>query len=137
MWEGWGGLTSSAGFGRLILVDADGTSPAPSSGAEGRSGLLPAAIANGPRLELPGRAHFLYSEAPITFASPGWDGAAPWTRDAHWPQSPSLIWPADRAWTLVTEIDFDSTVMGVAKTSSRKSSPIRISRPSRYPRAPI
>jgi hypothetical protein len=112
VWEGWGGLTSPAGFSRLILVDADSTSTVPSSGTDGGSGLLPAAVVNGPRLELPGRAHFLFTEAPIAFASPGWIRTAPWTRDAHWPQSPSLIWPADRVWTLVTEIDFDSKVIG-------------------------
>jgi hypothetical protein len=112
VWEGWGGLASPAGYSRLSLVDADSAAPAPSSGADGGSGLLPAAVANGPRLELPGRAHFLFSEAPIRFASPGWARTAPWTLDAHWPQSPSLIWPADRAWTLVTEIDFDSTIIG-------------------------
>jgi hypothetical protein len=112
VWEGWGGLTSPVGVSRLILVDADTTSAVPPSGEGGGSGLLPGAVVNGPRLELPGRAHFLFSVAPIGFASPGWVRTAPWTLDAHWPQSPSLIWPADRAWTLVTEIDFDSTIIG-------------------------
>jgi hypothetical protein len=33
---------------------------------------------------------------------------------AQWPwrQSPNLWWPADRAWYVATEIDFDSTVVG-------------------------
>jgi hypothetical protein len=29
-----------------------------------------------------------------------------------WRQSPNLWWPADRAWCVATEIDFDSTVVG-------------------------
>jgi hypothetical protein len=28
------------------------------------------------------------------------------------PQSPNLFWPADRAWCVATEIDFDSTLLG-------------------------
>ncbi|MEU7905373.1 hypothetical protein [Actinoplanes sp. NPDC049118] len=28
------------------------------------------------------------------------------------PQSPNLFWPADRAWCVATEIDFDSTLIG-------------------------
>ncbi|MGK5683771.1 hypothetical protein [Actinoplanes sp. URMC 104] len=28
------------------------------------------------------------------------------------PQSPNLFWPADRAWCVATEIDFDSTLVG-------------------------
>jgi hypothetical protein len=27
-------------------------------------------------------------------------------------QSPNLLWPADRAWFLASEIDFDSTLVG-------------------------
>jgi hypothetical protein len=29
-----------------------------------------------------------------------------------WPQSPNLLWPADRSWCLASEIDFDSTLVG-------------------------
>ncbi len=28
------------------------------------------------------------------------------------PQSPNLFWPADHAWCVASEIDFDSTVVG-------------------------
>jgi len=30
-------------------------------------------------------------------------------------QSPNLIWPGDRAWVVVTEIDFDSTIIGCSR----------------------
>ncbi|WP_327045800.1 hypothetical protein OG320_29665 [Microbispora sp. NBC_01189] len=36
-----------------------------------------------------------------------YDGPEVW-----WTQSPSLFWPADRAWCVATEIDFDSTFVG-------------------------
>ena len=29
----------------------------------------------------------------------------------QFPQSPSILWPADRRWVMVSEIDFDSTVV--------------------------
>lgn len=90
-----------------------------------QDGILPRDVSEGRRLELPMREHVLFSTPPRAFADPGWVAFAPW-RDpstgsgtdeerhglpamAH---HPSLIWPADRAWILVSEIDFDSTVIG-------------------------
>jgi hypothetical protein len=32
--------------------------------------------------------------------------------DRFLPQSPNLFWPADRAWCVASEIDFDSTLVG-------------------------
>ena len=29
-----------------------------------------------------------------------------------WRAAPHLIWPADRSWLVVTEVDFDSTLVG-------------------------
>ena len=51
-------------------------------------------------------------------ADPAWIRDAPW-RDAEAEQHgfapsaqhPSLIWPEDRAWVLVSEIDYDSTIV--------------------------
>lgn len=60
-----------------------------------------------PRLELPHRDHLLLTGpldavADIARYEPG-----------AWPtQSPALFWPADRAWCVATEIDFDSTLVG-------------------------
>jgi hypothetical protein len=36
------------------------------------------------------------------------------TADWRLPQSPNLLWPADRSWLLATEIDFDSTLIGAS-----------------------
>jgi hypothetical protein len=38
----------------------------------------------------------------------GWEGSP----GGFEPQSPSLLWPADRSWCMSTEIDFDSTLVG-------------------------
>jgi hypothetical protein len=115
IWEGWGGLTSSAGYGRLTPTASDqaaGTGTGAFAPEDGPgSGVLPAAVVNGPRLQLPGRAHFLFSAGSRDFTDPAWTFDAPWHRDPVWPQSPSLLWAEDRAWVMVTEIDFDSTVV--------------------------
>jgi hypothetical protein len=114
IWEGWGGLTSSAGYSRLTFhSDGPGTTSTTQPAGDGGpgSGLLPASVVNGPKLELPGRRHFLFSAAPAAFTDPQWTRAAPWHHDPRWPQSPSLLWPDDRAWVMVTEVDFDSTIV--------------------------
>jgi hypothetical protein len=36
--------------------------------------------------------------------------------DPFWRESPSLIWPADRSWFVVSEVDFDSTLVGGGRT---------------------
>lgn len=81
-------------------------------------GILPDDVSKGPRLELPGREHVLFSAPPAAFADPGWVLDAPWRDrpgESHgFPpaaQHPNIVWPADHAWTLVSEIDFDSTIV--------------------------
>ena len=81
IWEGWGGLVSSAGFATFSVfvsgtdLDAPPTPPAPADALDGEpathqalrrteplpgTGLLPQEIAAGPRLELPGRTYLLF-----------------------------------------------------------------------------
>lgn len=72
-------------------------------------GFLPAATSDSaPRLEHPGRGYLLF-RGPLRAA----------LTMGHWPtpewflpQSPSIIWPADRSWCVATEVDFDSTLVG-------------------------
>lgn len=45
----------------------------------------------------------------------GSSGAGWWTwaeANGQWPQTPNLFWPADRAWCVGTEVDFDWTLIG-------------------------
>ncbi|MFT4230585.1 MAG: hypothetical protein QM602_09865 [Microbacterium sp.] len=82
-------------------------------------GILSDEISRGPRLELPGRDHVLFRGGVRELARPDWVRHVPW-RDVPgeehgfppWAQSPSLVWPDDRAWVLVTEVDDDSTIVG-------------------------
>lgn len=97
LWEGWGWMYGSPAVSKLF---SDGTStavPAPFTDAE---------LAT-PRLHLPSRDYLLFS-GPLDAAaalSQYDDGRFSW-------QSPNLIWPADHAWFVASEIDFDSTLIG-------------------------
>lgn len=82
-----------------------------------QEGLLSREISEGPRLQLLGRDHVLFSAAPSAFVDSNWVLGAPW-RDlpekhgfSPSAEHPSILWPEDHAWVLVSEIDFDSTVI--------------------------
>lgn len=82
-------------------------------------GILSDDVSKGPRLTLPGRDYVLFFAAPSVFTDPTWILDAPWRdREAEEhgfdpsAQHPSILWPSDNAWVLVSEIDFDSTVIG-------------------------
>ncbi len=130
VWEGWGGLVSGMGVSTIMVSDDGAAEPAAESASETGDallrqaalaamlepadspapGLLPADVSSGARLQLPGRDYVLFDAGIRRFVDPAWVTDAPWT-DSRWPQSPSLIWPDDHAWVLVSEIDFDSTVI--------------------------
>jgi hypothetical protein len=135
VWEGWGGLIGGHGTnGRGFIEFTDGTAPGPSEPrwwsslranfenpfrkAQWHPGILSDEISKGPRLALPDRDHVLFSAAPSAFADPEWILDAPWRdreAEAHGfepeAQHPSILWPDDRAWVMVSEIDFDSTIV--------------------------
>jgi hypothetical protein len=71
-------------------------------------GWLHADGATGPLLSHPNRDYLLFHGPPRAALSIGHQVTADW----RLPQSPSLLWPADRSWLLATEIDFDSTLVG-------------------------
>lgn len=131
VWDGWGGLL---GFeadtpARLLLqsgteVDPQHTAmlsrslPEQFRGIFARKhwwrGALSDQISHGPRLALPGRHHVLFSGGIDTFLDPDWIRAMPWHHHddpAPLEHSPSLIWPSDRTWVVVTDIDADSTII--------------------------
>ena len=103
LWDGWGHIHGSPAVATLTAVRwprwLRWLPP------KKRSGLIPPAfsrsVLDGPRLRLPGRDYLL-------FAGRLEDAIA-----AGFPiNTPNLFWPADHAWCVATEIDFDSTVLG-------------------------
>jgi hypothetical protein len=61
-----------------------------------------------PRLHLPDREYLLLVGPLPAALQIGWWHSADWID----PQSPNLFWPADQAWCVASEIDFDSTLVG-------------------------
>ena len=61
-----------------------------------------------PRLRLPARDYLLLLGPLHAALQIGHWPAADW----FIPQSPNLFWPADQAWCVASEIDFDSTLVG-------------------------
>lgn len=104
VWDGWGWLH---GGGARFHADHESDprrfgAPPPSPPA------LPGEVLAGPRLSHPGRDYLLF-HGPLRAAL---NIANQVTADWRLPQSPSLLWPADKSWLLATEIDFDSTLVG-------------------------
>lgn len=132
VWEGWGGLLGGHGGngrGFIEITDEPSREPMwwsslranfenPFRKAQWHPGILSDEISKGPRLELPDRSHVLFSAAPAAFADSRWILDAPW-RDRQAEargfepaaEHPSILWPADHAWVMVSEIDFDSTIV--------------------------
>lgn len=92
------------------------------------TGILPKEAAKGPRLELPARSYVCFEAGIQDFVSSdgasagvsgraAWPHRAPWIDDPSgwWLQSPNLIWPDGQEWMLLTEIDFDSTLIACSR----------------------
>jgi hypothetical protein len=89
MWDGWGWDTAMS-----AALPGEVPIPVPDP--------VPPEVRFGPRVRLPHRDYLLYTgpiDAALAFAgSPG--------------QTPSLWWPADRAWCVATEVDLCWTYVG-------------------------
>ncbi len=106
LWEGWGWIGSSSTGPPVARASRAGAAHvsfddpiAPAFSPEELSR---------PRLRLPSRKYLLLAgrlEAALQIGH--WIGPQRFE-----PQSPNLFWPADRAWCLASEIDFDSTLLG-------------------------
>ncbi|MEJ1922727.1 hypothetical protein [Microbacterium sp. KHB019] len=120
-WEGWGGMLGYTGTGpsqaslsfsddevhqQVLRQSFRNPFENPFQRATWQPGVLSDEISKGARLELPDRGHVLFSSSLSDFADPEWQSRAPWGD-----QPLSLLWPEDRAWVMVSEIDFDSTVV--------------------------
>jgi hypothetical protein len=133
LWEGFGGLLGHLGHApsrAFVTVSDDPNHQAMLNRSTHdpfnnvfrkptwQEGILSKEISQGPRLSLPNRAYVLFSGSPRAFIDPAWVLDAPW-RDipgeqhgfAPSAQAPNIFWPEDRAWVMVSEIDFDSTVV--------------------------
>ena len=106
IWEGWAWV--HGGGIRFTLVD----DAALRAGIVPTTEPMPAAFTeqerDRARLILPHREYVLLT-GPLAAASQIGD---PQGLGGFEPHSPNLMWPADRAWFVASEIDFDSTLVG-------------------------
>lgn len=104
LWEGYGWI--QGGSAVSVLSAAMTSGPVTTTVEHPPPAFAPEVMA-APRLELPGRAYLLF-RGPMRGVRPFF-AAGP---SGFWGQTPNLLWPADRAWCVATEIDLDSTVVG-------------------------
>lgn len=141
LWDGHGGLVGGMGYGpsRVLLTAVEEAAPEPGAARHldflahsardrfnsvfarptWQPGILPDEVSRGPRLSLPGREHVLFRGGVRELADPAWPDRVPWRDDALHEHgfaasavSPSIVWPADRAWVVATDVDLDSTIVG-------------------------
>ncbi|GAA5227466.1 hypothetical protein GCM10025778_19990 [Paeniglutamicibacter antarcticus] len=109
IWEGWGSGVSMPYFSSEVQVRAHRLGRLLGGLRAARS--TPAKQPKPACLELPGRTHQFYAAGISAFSDRGWPLQAPWILHDWISQSPSLVWPDDRAWVMVTEVDYDSTII--------------------------
>ncbi|WP_171814532.1 hypothetical protein [Arthrobacter dokdonensis] len=129
VWNGWGWLNGGSSVSVSLV---EGSSPGASfpGGGQGidsdnlallqqawgqamehaRLSQAPAPAAAGQTLDVAGgfREYLVFRGTAHNLATPPWTAAYPGADS----QSPNLAWPADHAWCVATEIDFDSTLVG-------------------------
>ncbi len=139
VWSGWGGLlgffgeTPSRTF--LQVTDSQAAVREQHNAMLGRSihdsfnnvlgrstwqpGILSDEISRGAQLQLPAREYILFRGGVSEFVAPDWVERMPWRdreSETHgFPpsaQSPGIVWPDDHAWVMVSEVDYDSTIVG-------------------------
>ncbi|CAN5279006.1 hypothetical protein BH11ACT2_BH11ACT2_23500 [soil metagenome] len=119
VWHGWGDL-HPAGTGLLVASGGDGDASAARDRllAELAASVSPevSIAANlGPTLSLPDREYVLLDADVREFVDAALVDSAGIGWHSGFGPSPNLLWPADRAWFLATEIDFDSTIIGASR----------------------
>ncbi len=115
IWEGFGYLFTKPT--RLVFIS--GTDAAPSEGMdewEPPPRPLGPEVRDGPRFSLPWRDHVLFDAGVAEFATLDWPERAPWVSEP-WVDGPTILWPDDRAWVVVSEIDWDSTVVAGSRAA--------------------
>ncbi|MGX1805083.1 hypothetical protein ACWIGI_05160 [Nocardia sp. NPDC055321] len=118
VWNGFGQFDSAAGTLLVAATDGDPRDLADERAriaAELAASVAPEverAATAGPFLRWPGRDFLLFDTGLAELADPAWVFTAGlgWTPDFPG-VTPQLLWPADHAWVLATEIDFDSTII--------------------------
>ncbi len=103
IWEGYGELRES---GSWVIQVWDGEGPVPEPPLRAFPELAH------PTLDLPQRSHHLFTAdgREVAKADP-----AEWFAGVG--RAPSLVWPHDRAWTIVSEVDWDTVIVAGSRAA--------------------
>jgi hypothetical protein len=116
LWDGLGDIDGSPSVALLrdpwARDTGDATDPAVPPA-------FPEEVMAGPRVEIPSRTYLLFRGALGEAGDWGAADLAP--RNPRTINSPNLMWPADHAWFVATEIDMPWTGSAAATNSSRTS----------------
>lgn len=110
VWDGWGWDTGVS----LTFTSDNSTSPTATPEPDPTYEM----DRNAPRFSVPARDFLLYHGRIEQAASIGGGNYYP-ESGFLWEQSPTLMWPADHAWCLSTEIDDEYTVIGCASAAAQ------------------
>lgn len=111
VWEGWGDLHPGSGMRYLTFTSDDESAPAPDVELPSVDPEVSVALLRGPLLDLPGRRYVLLATDVRELTDPNWVHTAGLGWHYGFGPTPNLLWSADRAWFLASEIDFDSTLI--------------------------
>lgn len=104
IWEGWAVLTRGASGGFAFVADPHPGHPRQQVSLEP----LHQVVKGRPRFKLPARAYLLaYGSLDDLPKFP-------------FELSPSFVWPEDQAFCCATEVDFDSTVVGLSEAGAQR-----------------
>jgi hypothetical protein len=106
VWIGWGWVH---GGGLVVRTEHVGASSTTQPTERAQAAFWADALSR-PRLVLPDQdREYVLLAGPLSAATQLGD---PGALGGFSPKSPNLFWPADRAWCVASEIDFDSTLVG-------------------------
>ena len=127
VWNGYGTLRPGMSSQAFVAVYDDGTggpAPTPAELARARADAeaellasvdpeITSAADDGPLLELPGRDYVLLDATADELVDGSWTRTSGLGWHGGFPgETPNLLWSADLAWCVASEIDFDSTLVG-------------------------
>jgi hypothetical protein len=112
VWEGWGDLHPGSGMRYLTLTSDDENASAIDVKLPWVEPEISGALARGHLLDLQGRRYVLLAADVRELTDEHWADSAGLGWHYGFGPTPNLLWPANRAWFLASEIDFDSTLIG-------------------------
>ena len=118
VWGGWGLHPASGARYVTFTADSDDVGEVENFARATFDPEVSIAALRGPLLALPGRDYVLLAADVRELTDPGWVHAAGIGWNSRHGPTPNLLWPADRAWCLASEIDFDSTLIGGSRALS-------------------